>query len=61
MSLMFRGTEEDRQSIEKECRLEYIFHSDEFVERFKESAAQPHNAIWFLEIDSKTNDAVRFD
>lgn len=38
MSLMFRGTEEHRRNIERECRLEYIFHKDEFVEQFKELA-----------------------
>ncbi len=44
MSLLFRGTEEQRQDIEKECRLEYIFHKDEFTEQF-ESTAQSHNTV----------------
>ncbi len=39
MSLLFRGTEEHRQNIERECKLEYVFHEDEFVKQSKESAA----------------------
>jgi len=38
MCLVFRGTEDDRRSIEGECRFEYVFRVDELAEILKESA-----------------------
>ena len=35
MSIVFRGTEEDRKNIEKVCKLRYIFHKDQLVEQFR--------------------------
>ena len=35
MSIIFRGTEEDRKNIEKECKLRYIFHKDQLIEQFR--------------------------
>ncbi len=35
MSIIFRGTKEHRQNVEKESTLQYIFHKDQFIEEFK--------------------------
>jgi len=40
MFLVFRGTEEDRRSIEGECRLEYVFRVDELAGLIGEQAAR---------------------
>lgn len=37
MSIIFRGSDKDHQKIEKESKLQYIFHQDEFIEQFKKS------------------------
>ncbi len=39
MSIIFRGTEQHRKEIEKDVKLKYIFHKDQFIEQFKELAA----------------------
>lgn len=35
MSIVFRGTDEQRNNIEKDIKLKYIFHKDQFIEKFK--------------------------
>lgn len=35
MCIIFRGTEEQRQNIEKTSKLQFIFHKDQFIEEFK--------------------------
>ena len=39
MSIVFRGTEEHRENIEEKIKLQYIFHKDQFIEKFKELEA----------------------
>lgn len=39
MSVIFRGTDENRQNIEKESKLQFIFHRDQLVDRFKQLTA----------------------
>lgn len=39
MSIIFRGTKKHSEDIEKDVKLEYIFHKDQFIEKFKELTA----------------------
>lgn len=39
MSIIFRGTDEQRETIEKDIKLQYIFHKDQFIEQFKKMIA----------------------
>lgn len=39
MSIIFRGSEEQRGKIEEKIALQYIFHKDQFIEKFKEITA----------------------
>jgi orotate phosphoribosyltransferase len=39
MSIIFRGTEKHREDIEKNIKLQFIFHKDQFIEQFKRLAA----------------------
>ena len=36
MSIIFRGSDEQRKDIEKFIPLQYIFHKDQYIEKFKE-------------------------
>ena len=39
MSVIFRGTEKHRQNIEKESKLQFIFHKDQLITQFKQLTA----------------------
>ena len=35
MTVIFRGSDKQRETIEKDIKLQYIFHKDQFIEEFK--------------------------
>ena len=36
MSVIFRGSDQQRETIEREIQLQYIFHQDQFIKEFKD-------------------------